>query len=182
MLAEAEGAAGMAGEPEVKLVRENGLCERGDGWTWTAGFGEDVFDQLLDSRLDDEHAAEFERADAENESAAGVGRVAHFRFAATIGTERLGEDKAVHSLTVIELKGFGKQRGHPEIYRGCEYTVDFLPKVMILIFTTDEAAPQIVETIIARARTGKTGDGMVIVSDIAHAFQVRTGESGEAAL
>ena len=88
----------------------------------------------------------------------------------------------VVGMTVIEVKGFGRQKGHTEIYRGSEYTVDCIPKALILLFATDEAAPQIVETIITSSRTGKTGDGVVIISEIAHAFQIRTGESGEVAL
>ena len=88
----------------------------------------------------------------------------------------------VGGMTFIEVKGFGRQKGHTEIYRGSEYTVEYLPKVLLVLFATDEAAPQIVETIITSARTGKIGDGVVVVSEINHAFQIRTGESGEVAL
>jgi len=86
----------------------------------------------------------------------------------------------VHGMTVTEVKGFGRQKGHTEIYRGSEYTVDFLPKVKIEIVTED--AEVVVKTIVEAAATGKIGDGKVFVSDIAEAVRIRTGERGAEAV
>ncbi len=82
----------------------------------------------------------------------------------------------VHGMTVTEVKGFGRQKGHTEIYRGSEYTVDFLPKVKIEIITED--AETVVRTIVESAATGKIGDGKVFVSSIEEAVRIRTGERG----
>ena len=88
----------------------------------------------------------------------------------------------VEGMTVSEVKGFGRQKGHTEIYRGSEYTVDFLPKVKIEIVLPDTQVTAAVQAIIQSARTGKIGDGKVFVSDIQDAFRIRTEERGEQAL
>jgi nitrogen regulatory protein P-II 1 len=85
-------------------------------------------------------------------------------------------------LTAMEVKGFGRQKGHTELYRGAEYVVDFLPKVKIEVAVTDALAPKVVEAIEKAARTGKIGDGKIFVSELAEAIRLRTGERGEEAL
>ena len=85
-------------------------------------------------------------------------------------------------LTVTEVKGFGRQKGHTEIYRGSEYTVDFLPKVKIEIATNDALAHKVVEVIVNSAKTGKIGDGKVFVIPIADAVRIRTDERGDSAI
>src|SRR5512133_1383569 len=84
----------------------------------------------------------------------------------------------VEGMTVSEVKGFGRQKGHTEIYRGSEYTVDFLPKVKIEVATTDAQAPRAVEAIIKSAKTGKIGDGKVFVLPIEEVIRIRTEEKG----
>ena len=88
----------------------------------------------------------------------------------------------VEGMTVTEVKGFGRQKGHTEIYRGSEYTVDFLPKIKIESVLPDALAAQAVQAIIKAAKTGKIGDGKVFVSTIESAVRIRTEESGEEAL
>lgn len=88
----------------------------------------------------------------------------------------------IEGMTVIEVKGFGQQKGHTEIYRGSEYTIDFLPKIKIEVVVPDALAEQAVEAIVKSARTGKIGDGKVFVSSIENAIRIRTGESGEKAV
>lgn len=88
----------------------------------------------------------------------------------------------VNGLTVIEAKGFGRQKGHTELYRGAEYAVDFLPKVKIEMVVNDELVDTAIETIINAAHTGKIGDGKIFVTHIEQAIRIRTGESGELAL
>jgi nitrogen regulatory protein PII len=88
----------------------------------------------------------------------------------------------VQGMTVSEVKGFGRQKGHTEIYRGSEYTVDFLPKIKIEVVLADSVAPQAVEAIIKAAKTGKIGDGKVFVSSIDDAIRIRTEETGEQAV
>ena len=88
----------------------------------------------------------------------------------------------VEGMTVTEVKGFGRQKGHTEIYRGSEYTVDFLPKVKIELVVSDAQAEQAVAAIVKSARTGKIGDGKVFVSDVSEAIRIRTAEKGEFAL
>ena len=85
-------------------------------------------------------------------------------------------------MTVTEVKGFGRQKGHTEIYRGSEYTVDFLPKVKIETVLPDGLARQAVEAIIKAAKTGKIGDGKVFVYDVADAYRIRTEERGDSAV
>jgi len=91
-------------------------------------------------------------------------------------------DLTVEGMTVSEVKGFGRQKGHTEFYRGAEYTVDFLPKIKIEIVTTDAMATQVVEAIVAGARSGKIGDGKIFVVPVEEVVRIRTGETGEQAL
>ena len=84
----------------------------------------------------------------------------------------------VEGMTVSEVKGFGRQKGHTEIYRGSEYTVDFLPKVKLEIVLSDERVEKAVGVIVQAAKTGKIGDGKIFVSNIEEAIRIRTGESG----
>jgi nitrogen regulatory protein P-II 2 len=91
-------------------------------------------------------------------------------------------DIGVSGMTVTEAKGFGRQKGHKEIYRGAEYEIDFLPKSRIEIAVTDEALDQVVEAISAAAGTGSIGDGKIFVLELSQAVRIRTGESGDAAL
>jgi nitrogen regulatory protein P-II 1 len=88
----------------------------------------------------------------------------------------------IAGLTVTEVKGFGRQKGHTEIYRGSEYTVDFLPKVKIEIAVGDELAARTVETIVKAAKTGKIGDGKVFVAALEEVVRIRTDERGESAI
>ena len=88
----------------------------------------------------------------------------------------------IEGMTVTEVKGFGRQKGHTEIYRGSEYTVDFLPKIKLEIVVADEQAGSAVDTIIESAKTGKIGDGKVFVSHIEEAVRIRTSERGEQAV
>ncbi len=88
----------------------------------------------------------------------------------------------VNGLTVTEVKGFGRQKGHTELYRGAEYVVDFLPKVKIEAAVPDELLEQCLESIQKSARTGKIGDGKIFVFDIEQAIRIRTGETGDAAV
>jgi nitrogen regulatory protein P-II 1 len=87
-----------------------------------------------------------------------------------------------HGMTVTEVRGFGRQKGHKETYRGAEYTVDFVPKIKIEITCADAAASQIIDIIIAGARSGQVGDGKIFVSDLSQVVRIRTGETGDAAL
>jgi len=92
------------------------------------------------------------------------------------------QDAGIQGLSVIEVKGFGRQKGHTELYRGAEYVVDFLPKIKIELVLPDEQADTAVETILAAARTDKIGDGKIFVSDVSQAIRIRTGETGDDAL
>jgi len=88
----------------------------------------------------------------------------------------------VHGMTVTEVKGYGRQKGHTEIYRGAEYVVNFLPKLRIEIAVTSDLAERAVEVITANARTGQIGDGKIFVTPIDHALRIRTGETDSDAL
>ena len=88
----------------------------------------------------------------------------------------------IHGMTVIEVKGFGRQKGHTELYRGAEYIVDFLPKVKIEIVVSDDDLDKAVESIQSTAKTGRIGDGKIFVSDLEQVVRIRTGEAGEKAL
>jgi len=88
----------------------------------------------------------------------------------------------VTGMTVLEVKGFGRQKGHTEVYRGAEYVVDFIPKVKIETAVNDELVPAVVERILTAARTGKIGDGKIFVYDLEEVVRIRTGERGKEAL
>jgi nitrogen regulatory protein P-II 2 len=88
----------------------------------------------------------------------------------------------IQGITVTEVKGFGRQKGHTELYRGAEYVVDFLPKVKLELAVDDDQVDRVVEAIIETARTGKIGDGKIFVSDLGQAVRIRTGEAGSRAL
>jgi nitrogen regulatory protein P-II 1 len=88
----------------------------------------------------------------------------------------------IQGMTVEEVKGFGRQKGHTELYRGAEYTVDFLPKVKIEILVPDDKAAAVVQVITDSARTGKIGDGKIFVSSVEEVIRIRTGEKGEDAI
>ncbi len=88
----------------------------------------------------------------------------------------------VTGLTVTEVKGFGRQKGHTELYRGAEYVVDFLPKVKIEVVVTEKMLESAIEAIIKAARTGKIGDGKIFVTSVDHVVRIRTGETNEAAV
>ncbi len=91
-------------------------------------------------------------------------------------------DIGIQGITVTEVKGFGRQRGHTELYRGAEYVVDFLPKVKIELAVADDIAEQVIEAISNTARTGKIGDGKIFVTELAEAIRIRTGETGSEAV
>ncbi|MEQ3745912.1 MAG: P-II family nitrogen regulator [Henriciella sp.] len=88
----------------------------------------------------------------------------------------------VQGMTVVEAKGFGRQRGHTELYRGAEYVVDFLPKLKVEIVVADGGVQRAIEAITKAAQTGKIGDGKIFVSDVSEAVRIRTGETGDGAL
>lgn len=91
-------------------------------------------------------------------------------------------DIGIHGMTVTEVKGFGRQKGHTELYRGAEYVVDFLPKVKIEIAVASEVLDQVIEAITSAAHTGKIGDGKIFVSSVEQTIRIRTSESGVEAL
>ncbi len=91
-------------------------------------------------------------------------------------------DVGVAGITVTEVKGFGRQKGHTELYRGAEYVVDFLPKVKIEVAVTDELVDQVLEAIQKSARTGKIGDGKIFVTPLEEVIRIRTGETGSEAI
>jgi nitrogen regulatory protein P-II 1 len=91
-------------------------------------------------------------------------------------------EAGVTGLTVTEVKGFGRQRGHTELYRGAEYVVDFLPKTKVEMIVADQDVERVVEAIVKAARTGKIGDGKIFVSNVEQVVRIRTGETGEAAI
>lgn len=92
------------------------------------------------------------------------------------------QDAGVQGMTVTEIKGFGRQKGHTELYRGAEYVVDFLPKVKIEMVLADDLVDAAVEAIVSAARTDKIGDGKIFVSPVEQAIRIRTGETGEDAV
>ena len=91
-------------------------------------------------------------------------------------------EKGIQGMTVTEVRGFGRQKGHTEMYRGTEYTVDFVPKVKIEIAVPDNILQDVMQTIAKIARTGQIGDGKIFVTDLSDAVRIRTGETGEQAL
>ena len=91
-------------------------------------------------------------------------------------------DIGIQGITVTEVKGFGRQRGHTELYRGAEYVVDFLPKTKIELAVPDDIAEQVIEAVSNAARTGKIGDGKIFVTELVQAIRIRTGETGAEAV
>ncbi len=92
------------------------------------------------------------------------------------------QEIGVQGMTVLEAKGYGRQKGHTELYRGAEYVIDFVPKVKVEIIVPDDLADAAVQAIIASARTGKIGDGKIFISDVLEVIRIRTGEAGQAAV
>ncbi len=92
------------------------------------------------------------------------------------------QELGVQGMTVLEAKGYGRQKGHTELYRGAEYVVDFLPKIKIELVVVDEQVQPAIEVIQNAARTGRIGDGKIFVTDVAEVVRIRTGESGAAAI
>jgi nitrogen regulatory protein P-II 1 len=92
------------------------------------------------------------------------------------------QELGVQGMTVLEAKGYGRQKGHTELYRGAEYVVDFLPKIKIEVVVPDDQLSAAVEAICAAARTGRIGDGKIFISDLADVVRIRTGETGGAAI
>ena len=107
---------------------------------------------------------------------------------AVIKPFRLGEvrnalaEVGVRGMTVTEIKGFGRQKGHTELYRGAEYVVDFLPKVKVEVALTDDLVDRAIEAIVESAKTGKVGDGKIFVTDLGEVYRIRTGEAGDDAI
>ncbi len=91
-------------------------------------------------------------------------------------------EQSVHGMTITEVRGFGRQKGHKETYRGTEYTVDFVPKVKLEVVCSDDQVQTTLDTIMRSAQTGQIGDGKIFVTDLANTIRIRTGESGEDAL
>lgn len=91
-------------------------------------------------------------------------------------------EEGIHGMTITEVRGYGRQKGHKEVYRGNEYQIDFVPKIKIEIVVVDEIAEKIVETISRLAKTGQVGDGKIFISDIQDVIRIRTDESGADAL
>jgi nitrogen regulatory protein PII len=88
----------------------------------------------------------------------------------------------VQGMTVTEVKGFGRQRGHTELYRGAEYVVDFLPKVKVEVAVSDDLVDRVIEAVIGAAKTGKVGDGKIFVTNLDQVYRIRTGETGDQAI
>jgi nitrogen regulatory protein P-II 1 len=91
-------------------------------------------------------------------------------------------EQGVTGMTITEVRGFGRQKGHTEMYRGTEYRVDFVPKIKLEIVVSDDKLQTVMETIMRAAKTGQVGDGKMFVTDLADAVRIRTGESGESAI
>ena len=92
------------------------------------------------------------------------------------------ESVGVGGMTILEVKGFGRQKGHSEVYRGAEYVVDFIPKVKIEVVVADDLVDKVIEAIATAARSGRIGDGKIFVTEIKDALRIRTGERGDGAL
>ena len=91
-------------------------------------------------------------------------------------------EKGVHGMTITEVRGFGRQKGHTEMYRGTEYTVDFVPKVKLEVVVSDSNLQLVIDTILRTAQTGQIGDGKIFVTDLSNVIRIRTGETGESAV
>src|ERR1700683_5337173 len=100
--------------------------------------------------------------------------VRHFKLEAV---KNALNERGVKGMTVTEVRGFGRQKGHTETYRGAEYAVDFLPKVKIEVVTSDDHSREVIDTILRTARTGQVGDGKIFVTDLVGAIRIRTGET-----
>ena len=92
------------------------------------------------------------------------------------------QEVGLQGITVTEAKGFGRQKGHTELYRGAEYVVDFLPKVKVEVAVADDLVDRVIEAIIGAAKTGKVGDGKIFVTELMQVFRIRTGETGDQAI
>lgn len=92
------------------------------------------------------------------------------------------QEIGIQGMTIVEAKGFGRQKGHTELYRGAEYVVDFLPKLKLELVVSDDQVDAAVEAIVNAARTGRIGDGKIFVSEVAHVVRIRTGETGTVAI
>lgn len=92
------------------------------------------------------------------------------------------QDVGITGMTILEVKGFGRQKGHTEVYRGAEYQVDFLPKIKVEVVCVDEDVQKICDIVTENAKTGRIGDGKVFVTDVDSVIRIRTGEEGDAAL
>lgn len=90
--------------------------------------------------------------------------------------------KGIHGMTVTEVRGFGRQKGHTETYRGAEYEVDFVPKIKIEVVVAEKDANSVVDTIMSTSRTGQVGDGKIFVTDLSNVIRIRTGETAESAI
>jgi len=105
--------------------------------------------------------------------------VRHFKLE---DVKRALSEQGVTGMTITEVRGFGRQKGHTEMYRGTEYEVDFVPKIKIEVVVPDSQLPAVLETIMRSAQTGQVGDGKMFVTDLVEAVRIRTGESGEGAI
>jgi nitrogen regulatory protein P-II 1 len=92
------------------------------------------------------------------------------------------QDIGVQGMTVLEAKGYGRQKGHSELYRGAEYVIDFLPKIKLEVVVPDDLAQQVIDAITTAARTGKIGDGKIFVTEVLEVIRIRTGETGAQAI
>ena len=91
-------------------------------------------------------------------------------------------ERGIHGMTITEVRGFGRQKGHTEMYRGTEYTVDFVPKVKVELVVANDAVRRVIDTIMRSAQTGQIGDGKIFVTNLEEAVRIRTGETGDEAL
>jgi nitrogen regulatory protein P-II 1 len=91
-------------------------------------------------------------------------------------------EKGLHGMTISEVRGFGRQKGHTEMYRGTEYAVDFVPKVKIEVICSDSSLQTVIDTVLGTAQTGQIGDGKIFVTNLENTIRIRTGETGEDAL
>jgi nitrogen regulatory protein P-II 1 len=91
-------------------------------------------------------------------------------------------EHGIHGMTITEVRGFGRQKGHTETYRGSEYTVDFIPKIKVEVVVSEQDLAKVLQIVTQTARTGQVGDGKIFVSEVSDALRIRTGESGQGAL
>jgi nitrogen regulatory protein P-II 1 len=105
--------------------------------------------------------------------------IRHFKLEAV---KNALSEKGIKGMTVTEVRGFGRQKGHTETYRGAEYAVDFIPKVKLEVVVHNEDLQKVIDTVVTTARTGQVGDGKIFVSDLANVIRIRTGEQADAAI